>query len=197
MKIKKNYFDYFFNYRFLEFINYFGILTENIFMIIFYSKSIEESIENYNKIDNRLKFKKFSIIIGSVHIFIIIIIFFAWIISRYPIEYLYAIKKYKIENSIKFPIVENKEIKLFDIIKLNIKKEKNIYIDEKSKLNIDINRYCQKDIIEIFFEYIKFSLKKLNIERLKEFFLISFYISRTIYPFYITLICLILFLIGW
>ena len=179
MKKKKNLFDYWLNYRFLELINYFGILTENIFMIIFYSKSIEESIEYYNKIDNRQKFKRFSIVIGSVHIFILIIVIYAWFICRFFIEYLYAIKKYKIENSIKCPIFANEEIKSLDIVK-----------DEKSKLNLDINKYCQDDFL--YFESLRDLIK--NIEKKFEIF---FYTSRTIYPFYITLICLILFLVGW
>ncbi len=186
MKKKKNELDYSINFSYGENFNYFCILLENIFMIINYSKSIEESIENYNKIDNRQKFSKYIlciICIGSIHILMLIITIFTWFICRFSIENFYAIKKYKIENSIKCPIFKNEEIKSLDID-----------IDEKSKLKKDIYKYYRLQDYDLE-KYYGFFLN--IIKKIEEKFVICFYTLRTIYPFFITLICLILYFIGW
>ena len=71
---------------------------ENIFLIIFYSKSNEVEIEKYNQIDNRKNFFIFSIVIGS-HCFILFLIVIGWFILRCKVDYFYSLTKYINENS--------------------------------------------------------------------------------------------------
>ena len=100
IKIKKNVFNKYLenslNYK-IESLNYIIIFLENIFLIIFYSKSNEVEIEKYNQIDNRKKFFIFSKII-VVHIIILCLIVIGWFILRCKVDYFYSLTKYINEN---------------------------------------------------------------------------------------------------
>ena len=171
-----------FNYRFWEIVNYIGIVIENIFLIVLYTKSTDDSINNYNKIENRQKFPKFSIF-GTIHIILLSLIIIFWSITRAYVDFLYAKTKYEQKNLTRNSTVFNKEVGALE--KSNT---------EKYILNNEINRYTQHDYLNLFLNWVK---KETIVKNIYKFFIILFYSLRTIYPFIVSLICLFLFLCSW
>ena len=190
MKKRKYPIDNWINFSFFETINFLGILVENIFLIIFYSKSTENSIENYNKIDNRQDFSKFSIIIGIIHILFLFLAILYWICFRADVDYFYSFKYYKKQNLSKNFLTLDEKAKLLKRKDIKMKD----FFSKISLFTFQVNKYCQNDHIIKMFDWLK---DKLMINNIYNFCALMTYVLNTIYPFIISLICLILFLFGF
>ena len=176
-----NIFEIFFNY-YVELLNYFIVLIENICLIDFYSKSTDVSITKYNKIDNRQKFFIFSICI-TIHGIILFLIIIGWFIFRAKIDFFFSLTKYNNKHSEELiELSLEKKIKYLKEFQL-----KNFSI-KKSKKKIKTIKYFHFNCFKILGYYLKSFLNSF-----KHLWIII-YSLRNIYPFIITLICLILHL---
>ena len=158
-----------FDYYRLELINILFFLIHNIILLIHYYKSWKEDYFKYNEVENN-KTSKTLLILSGVHILYIIIIIINWFLNRLNIDYYHGLSKYS-----------NKYLK----------SESEYSIGTKAlKLSKLLNDYSSSfSTINEFFPRIS-KLKKIHI-----LIVYSILLNPTIFPFIISLICLILYYI--
>ena len=141
-------------------------------------------MEKYNQIDNTKKFVIFSIII-VIHFLFLCFIVVAWIILGFKVDYFYSLIKYINEYS-------------EELGKLNYAKKVDLlarnsgifdFIPKESQKEYKTTHYFGNNFIEDKIERLIKSINKGYI-----LFLTIPYLLRNIYPFLITIICLLLYL---
>ena len=180
MKKKKTFIEKYTNYRFLEILNFLVLIVENIILTIFYSKSTETTIEEYNKIDNRQNFITLSTFI-IIHCIILLLIIIIWFYFRRDIDYFYSLTKYNKEKY-ELTITLDKKAELLKKEKVNFKE----FFPKKIIKYVKDEKYFQASYLDKIIKIL---------EKIKDFFVILAYTLGTIYPFILTLIFLIIYFI--
>ena len=124
-------------YKIFELVNLSVFIILNIMLIVFYSKSLNQSEEEYNQIDNDQNFKS-STIISIIEIIILVFVHFYWLVSRSKIDYFYSLTKYSNEY-----FEENEKLKMSKKVELLKRDCDDFFIDsffpgkdeEKSKIS--------------------------------------------------------------
>ena len=86
-----------FLFQFKEGINILFFFVENIYLVIFYYKSIKKSFEEYNEVQEE-KESNVLLIISIVHIAYLFAVLIEWIYSKLKINYFYSLSKYNMKN---------------------------------------------------------------------------------------------------
>ena len=180
MNKEKNFIEKFINYRLLEILNFSVLIVENILLTIFYSKSTETTIEEYNKIDNRQNFYTLSTVI-IIHCIILLLIIIVWLYFRRDIDYFYSLTKYNKEKY-ELTITLDKKAELLKKGKVNFKE----FFPKKVIKSIKEEKYFQASYLD--------KITK-ELEKIKDFFVVSSYTLGTIYPFILTFIFLVIYFI--
>ena len=156
-----------FNYYRLEFVNILFFIIHNIILLIHYYKSWKEDYSKYNIVEN-YKSSKILLILSGVHILFIIIIIINWLINRLNIDYYHGLSKYS-NKYIKSKLNLNFERKAFKLRKLS-----NNYLSSFSTISEFFPELTKKERIYILIVYI-------------------ILLNPNVFPFIISLICLILY----
>ena len=158
-----------FNYFVLELINILFFIIHNIILIVHYYKSWKEEYYKYNKIEKN-KASIIILILSGIHILYIIIIIINWFVNRLNIDYFNALSKYSIS-------IKHEKPKSNIITKNKVRKFQQLLNNYSSSFST---------IDEFFPELTK--LKRIYI-----FIVYTIMINPKVFPFIISLICLILY----
>ena len=149
-------------------MNILFFVVHNIILLIHYYKSWKEEYSKYNEIENNKSFNLLLILAG-VHILFIIIIIINWIINGLFIDYFHDITGYNLQK-VKPKLEYNTQVKFF-----KLRKHFEHQFPSFSKIN------------KMFFSELNF------LEKFYIFNKNTLILNPKVFPFLISLICLILY----